>query len=152
MCVGMCMCDRTSLVIRPVDVLKTFLINFSDANCFYLLPWVKATIYPSPSYFFYMFYLNIFIGIKNKVYIIFPAVGSCHKKISTGRKPETNKFLTTASVVTGKCMYRGTGFGLEVPCVYKIYGEERSIKKLRISINYLWALVASAYEICVICT
>ena len=39
------------------------------------------------------------------------------------------------SVVTGIRMNRGTGFGLEVPCVYKFYGEECSIKKLRSTIN-----------------
>ena len=79
------------------DVLKTFLINFSDANCFYLLPWVKATIIPSPSYFLYVLFKYIVsIGIKKKVCIIFPALCSCHKKYSTGRKPETNIFLTTA--------------------------------------------------------
>ena len=33
--------------------------------------------------------------------------------------------------VTGSCVNRGAGYGMEVPCIYRLYGPEEYIKKLQ---------------------
>ena len=65
-----------------------------------------------------------------------PTIGHISRDLSSAVSSFLcNDVNKATSVVTGKRMNRGTGFGLEVPCVYKFYGEECSIKKLRSTIN-----------------
>ena len=62
--------------------------------------------------------------------------GLAHARPNYRLAPTLSHFLNrdfnkAVAEVTGDCVNRGAGYGLEVPCIYRLYGSKAYLDKVR---------------------